>query len=69
MILDALNPPNMYNEVAIELTNVANMRRAAYPMMYLTRDFRIGDKENVDDGTHRIESTFHEGRISYWEDQ
>jgi len=68
MILDALNPPNMYNEVAIELTNVANMRSAAYPVMYLTRDFRTCNN-NPNTRTYRIESTSHGLRISYWEDQ
>jgi len=69
MVLDALNPPNMYIEVAIELTNVAKARTALYWRRYLTRGFRIGEKENTDDGVYRTESTCHGGRISYWEDQ
>jgi len=69
MVLDALNPPNMYTEVAIELTNVANTRSVAYSRMYLTEGFRIGSKGNPDDETYRIELTCHEGKISYWEDQ
>ena len=59
----------MYTEVATELRNVASTRSAAYPRMYLIEDLKIGDKENVDNRAHRIESTCHEGRISYWEDQ
>ena len=69
MVLDALNPPNMYTEVAAELTSVANIRSVAYMRMYLTRDFRIGGNRVAYGGAYRIESTFHEGRISYWEDQ
>ena len=44
MVLDALNPPNMYTEVAIELTNVANTRSAAYPRMYLTKGLGLATK-------------------------
>ena len=69
MVLDALNPPNVYTQVAAELTNVANARSAAYVRMYLTRDFRIGGNRVTYGRAYRIESTFHEGRISYWEDQ
>jgi len=69
MVLDALNPPNMYTEVAIELTNVANVRSTAYPRRYLARSFSFSHRKNVDGWTYRIESTCHEGRISYWEDQ
>ena len=69
MVLDALNPPNIYTEVAIELTNVANARSEAYPRIYLAEGFRIGDKRNSGDGTYRIELTCHDGKISYWEDQ
>ena len=69
MVLDALNPPNAYTEVAIELTSVANTRSVAYPRIYLTEGFRIGDEGNSDNRTYRIELTCHEGRISYWEDQ
>ena len=61
MVLDALNPPSMYTEVAIALTNVANIRSAAYVRMYLNADFRIGGKENTDDRTYRIELTCHGG--------
>jgi len=45
MALDALNPPNSYTEVTAELTNMANIRSAAYMRMYLTRDFRIGSNK------------------------
>jgi len=68
MVLDALNPPNMYSEVAIELTNVANMRSAAYPRMYLTGNFRTCNK-NSNGWAYRIESTCQGSRISYREDQ
>ena len=51
----------MYTEVATELTNVANIRSAAYARMYLTIDFSIGGKENTDDRTYRIELTCHGG--------
>jgi hypothetical protein len=50
MVLDALNPPNMYTEVAIELTNVANVRSDAYPRMYLIRDLSIGDRGKLTTG-------------------
>ena len=61
MVLDALNPPSIYTEVAIALTNVANIRSAAYVRMYLNVDFRIGGKEYTDDRTYRIELTCHGG--------
>ena len=48
IVLDALNPPSMYIEVAIELTNIANMRSAAYPRIYLIRSFRNCDEKNPD---------------------
>ena len=59
----------MYTEVAIELTTVANVRSAEYPRMYLASNFKIDDKENTDNRTYRMESTCHEGKSSYWEDQ
>ena len=56
MVLDALNPPNMYADVAIELKNIANMRSAAYPRMYLTGKFRVSGKKNVEqDSPDRID--------------
>ena len=67
MILDALNPPNMCTEVAIELINVPNARSPAYSRRCLTRNLRIDDKGYEE--THRTESTCHGRKISYWEDQ
>ena len=61
--LDALNPPNVYIEVAIELTNVANMGSAAYPRMYLTRGIRTCNR-NPSTRTYRIESTCYGLRTS-----
>ena len=65
MLLDALNPPNMYIEVAIEPASAANARSEAYPRMYLARDFRTSYEVNTDDGAYRIELTCHGGKISY----
>lgn len=40
MILDALNPPNMYTKVPIALANVANKRSPLYPRIYLMGNFQ-----------------------------
>jgi hypothetical protein len=45
MVLDALNPPNMYTEVPIALEPIASIRSPLYPIRYLTRDIRIDDEE------------------------
>lgn len=44
MVLDALNPPNMYTEVAMALKPVASISSPLYPRRYLNRGFRVDDE-------------------------